>query len=207
MSSESKFQIMKSIDLAIIEQINKAKESPQYQTLQDQYDLLEDNMQTVVKYGLFVIASGIPIIIVLISFTFYSLKSSELDTHELIISKASEIIAKSSQIDDVGKDLFGRPIPTEAFLKNQMTSILGRVAIDPQKVIISDFNKDETAGISEISTSLQFNDISSTNFYSLIESLSVTKKFKIKTINLEKNEQSQLLKGKIELLLYSKEKV
>ncbi len=196
--------IMKNIDNSILNIVDKIKATTEFQKMTDKYNLLEDNHQNIFTAVLMIITITLPLLIVLISYIFYSGVKTKVDLNEQMIEAASSIIAKTRQLKIETNDLLGRPITTESMLKNQISSSLSSAGINTSNITISQFNLFENSGVNEVSASLQFKGLSSQNVYSLFEKIFIQGRYKARTINIEKNAQSQLLEGLIELSHYSK---
>jgi hypothetical protein len=81
---------------------------------------------------------------------------------------------------------------------------LSNSGIDTSKISISNFELYEAAGINEINARLQFKGFSSANMYNFLQRLFVRDKFKAKTINIEKKDETKLIDGSLEVIYYSK---
>ncbi len=196
--------IMKNIDNSILNIVEKFKGTSEFQKVTDKYNLLEEHHQSIFTAILMVITITLPLIIVLVSYIFYSGVKSKVELNEQMIEAASSIIAKTRQLKIETNDLLGRPITTESILKNQISSSLSSAGIDTSNITISQFNLYENSGVNEVNASLQFKGLSSQNVYSLFEKIFIQGRYKARTINIEKSAQSQLLEGLIELSHYSK---
>lgn len=196
--------IMRPIDEAVLNGLDKIKELPQYQKVQDQYNLLEDHEQTIVNTALMFLTILIPLLLTLVFYFFYSSTNTKLNSLEEVIQNASAIISKTQQINEKKRTVLGQSINTEGQLKNIINSSLRITGIEPTKIIINNFDLYDNAGINEVSATLQFKDLSNINVYSLFKSLIIDKKFKAKSINIEKDLKSELLNGSLNLIVFSK---
>ncbi len=186
-------KIMKPIDELVMTQLEKVKELPQYQKVQDSYNLLEDGQQTIANIVIMIFTVSIPVLITIIFFIIYSSKSSQLDQAEKTINSASSIISKSNQIREKKSKVFGPTISTEGQLRSRINSSLSGSGIDSSKIIITNFDLFDTAGVNEISATIQFKELSNSNVFALINTLFIRNKFKAKNINREKNLKAQLV--------------
>jgi hypothetical protein len=196
--------IMKKIDLLLLDNIEKLKGSSEFQKITDKYNLLEETHQAVVNTMLMALTFIIPLFIILFAYLFYSSTSHKIELSEKMIETASSIISKSRQLKIESRDLLGTSITSEAMLKNKITSALSSAGIDTSKIIISNFDLFEDAGINEVSADLQFKSLSSQNVYALMQKVFVQSRFRAKTINIEKNTKDQLLEGMIQISHFSK---
>ena len=196
--------IMKKIDLMILNKIEKLKDSSEFQKVTDKYNLMQETHQAIINAVLMTLTFVIPLFIILFAYLFYSSTLNKVQLSEKMIETASSIISKSRQLEIESKDLLGRSITSEAMLKNSITSALSSAGIDTSKIIISNFDLFEDAGINEVSADLQFKSLSSQNIYSLMQKIFVESRFRAKTVNIEKNPKDQLLEGILKISHFSK---
>lgn len=195
---------MRSIDELLLSQLEKFKETAQYQKVLDQYNLLEEWEQSIANAVLMAVTILLPLIFILIFYSFFSSVKNDVTIKEQIVTTASSIIAESSQVRSKSNQVFGQEIPTENILKNRISSSLSSAGIDSAKVKVSNFDLTENAGINELNAQIQFNGFSSVNIYAFIKSLLVTGKYKVREVLVEKNINTNLLDGKFDLSYYSK---
>jgi hypothetical protein len=196
--------IMKSMDEFVLIQIDRLKESPQFQKILDKYSSLEESEHMITNIILMILTVVIPFIFIIVFYVILSSQTSELAQNEKIINSASKIIAQSMELKNQKAKTFGREITDQASLKSMISGVLSSSGIDTAKVTINNFEIFDTAGINEVNATVQFKELSSSNVFSLLQNLILTNKFKAKNINIEKDLKIQLLNGSIDVVYFSK---
>ena len=79
--------IMKNIDNSILNIVDKIKATTEFQKMTDKYNLLEDNHQNIFTAVLMIITITLPLLIVLISYIFYSGVKTKVDLNEQMIEE------------------------------------------------------------------------------------------------------------------------
>lgn len=195
---------MKSIDEALLVQVEKLKDAPLFQKIIEKYNSLEELEHIIANAILMFVTVLIPVIFTLIFYIFFNTQKNELILNESIINSASKIISQSMELKKQKQKTFGREITTQSGLKSMISGVLSSAGIDTAKVTIDNFEIFETAGINEINATIQFKELSSNNVFALLQNLILTKKFKAKNINIEKNLKISLLSGSIDVIYFSK---
>jgi hypothetical protein len=201
---EAKLSVIRSIDKALMEQLGAIQDSPGFQKILERYNILEEHQQKIANAVLMALTILLPLILVLIFYIFNSIKKSDLEIREQIISSTSMIIAKRNQMTSYTRKVFGSDLSSNTAFKNKITTLLSTDQIDTSKIQISDFSVTENQGITESSGKLVFKGLSDNNFYDILKKLFVENLFKVKNLNIEKNSSTSLLDGNFDLSFYNK---
>lgn len=196
--------IMKSLDLFLIAQVDKLTESQSYQKIADQFSSTEENVQLIVRYILMSLTIILPLLLALFLFIFTSSLNSDLKIKEEVIHTASQIISQTQDIQTVSRKVFGSPLETQSQLQNVISTTLANGGIDASKVLISNFSNMNQDSVVEVSADLKFNSFSSENFYTFINNLILKSKIKITQIEVKKNKATNLIDGILSISYYSK---
>lgn len=199
----SKLSVMKPIDNIVTTNVEKLKESSEYQKFLDSYNSWEDKIQNGFKAGLLFLVVLIPLIIIgFFTFLNYSAKK-DLSLVEDIIKTGNNILATSTGAKSQARQYFGRSLTTKSDFEREISNALPNQGIDATKILIGDFSSEEVDGVNEIRAQLKFNGISSQNLFGLFKAVAVIKKIKIDQINLKKNDQTNLLEGTLSVIHFS----
>lgn len=201
----AKFQIMKSIDQGIMDQIDQAKETPGVQKLIEKYNILEDHEQRIANYILMAIPLIVPLMMILGFFIYSSSVKTELNEKEEIIEKVSKIIAKKAQMRSYTTRVFGKGVNNNGAFKNKVTQVATRKGIDSGKIQVLDFDSIENYGVNHMQAKLVFKGFSDKNLFDLMNGLFVSERFQVDNLNIEKNKGTNLLDGNFEISYYNKQ--
>ena len=192
---------MQKLDEFIITQLEDFKESNAYSQIQESYATLEEWQQDAVKFAMMVASLLIPLLLILISYLFYSSASSELSLHEEIIRNANKIIASRADLRQKSGVLNPIPVGNRAALERKISGL----GLNTSKIRVdsNSFNEISSQGVSETQATLEFKDMSTEDLNETIRSLSFRGKFRFREILIEKNAQTSLLEGNFGISLFS----
>jgi hypothetical protein len=196
--------IMKHIDFFTFDLVGKFKGMPSHQKIVDEYGVLEEWQQGIVKFVLMLATICIPLLFLFASFLFYSSRASDLERFETYIEDSSIILNQTAQLKEKSLTVFGQPISTEGQLSSRINTILGAVGIEASNVKVNDINIDNQSGTNNITASLEFQDFTDQNFFTFMRRMLFIENFKIKNIHIEKIKENNLLKGKLGIAYYSR---
>lgn len=202
-----KISFLRMIDHFLLDQVEVFKDSPTFQKLLEKYNILEDHQQKIVNAVLMLTSIAVPLLFILIFYTYNSSIKDELIIRDNIIKTASTLIAKRNQMNSYSRKVFTSGLSSQSSFTNKITTLLNTKQIDTSKIQISDFKMSEEQGISESHAKLTFKGLSDNNLFDLIEKLFVDNLFKIKNINIEKNKITKLLDGNFDLSAFDKQSV
>jgi len=198
------FSIMKKVDVLALVLLDKFKEQPVYLKIVDEYNILEEWQQGLVKSILMFLTVSIPLFFVLVSFLFYSSKKAELERYENIIEYSATIIEQSKQMSLNSNATFGADISTEGLLSSRINTISSSTGVDTNSFKISNYDLIEDNGINEVRADLNFSNLSDQNLFSFLRRFIFTEKFKVRSIQIKKDNNSKLLNGIIGMAYFSK---
>lgn len=199
-----KFLIMKNIDIFSFDLVEKFKALPMHQKVVDQYNILEEWQQAISKFVLMVLTFLIPLIFLLISYSYYSGKKSELARYESYISDAATITSQTKQLYSKANSVFAQPVTNKGILNSKLSSILGAVGVDAANANITDFNLVEIDGVNEVTATIAFKDLTDNNLFAFMRRLLFIDNYKINTFHIEKFKDNNLLRGELGVGHYSK---
>lgn len=196
--------LMKQIDDALFQNLEKIKGSDQFQEFMENYNNWEDTTQEAFKTAMTAVIVIIPIFITFIIFIINSSTQSDFETKQEILKMINKISHQNSSVKNLSGKYFGSALASESAFTSQIKSSLTSLNIEPTKVTIANYNSDEEKGISKASAEVRFKDITSQNLLGLLSTITINKKMRIEEIDITKNQQSNLLGGSMIVFHYSK---
>lgn len=202
---ETKLPIFKRIDLAIFTRIDKFKQTPNYSPIQDFYNGLEEEQQKIFK-GIIILA------IFLVPLTGLGLVwlqnnnfKQDLATRISIISKAHEIIGQSQGLQEITPQVFsGNPIDSASMMTSRLSGLLSSVAVDLSKIQVNDFESVTISShVVKAEANFAFNNVSTDELMNIFTTMISREKFKISSVEIKRNNDTNMLQGKFHALHYS----
>jgi len=198
------FDLMKTIDQFLFENIEKLKVYDQFQEFVENFNNWEEKHQEIFKGVLLGSIFVIPGFILLIFFMINGSSQSKLDTKYEILKVASKITSQKNEVIKLSTKYLGSPISTKTMLDTQIKGSLGSINIDSTKVTLTSFDNIDEDGLNKITSDIKFKDLSSQNLFGFLRLLTITKKMRIEEIDIKKNTTTNLLEGLITIFHYSK---
>lgn len=197
-------EIMKKVDDAIFQNVEKLKVYDQYQEFSENFNNWEENHQNIFKVSLVASIFVIPGLILLIFLSLNSSANNGLETKNEILKIASKISSQKNEVTKLSTKYLGQAISTKNMLQSQLKSNLGSMNIDPANIVIDKFDSFEENNLNKVDAHINFKGLSSQNLFSFLRLVTLKKKMRVDEINIEKNIQSNLLSGKIKIFHFSK---
>jgi hypothetical protein len=154
--------ILKKIDLAVFQYIDKFKLSPGYNNIQDFYNGLDEEQQKFFKAFILFIIFFIPSILLgLIFWQNHNLKS-ELATRIALISKANEIIGQKQSLKMISPTILSEnQIDGQEMMSSRLSNIISTLGMDLSKIKIENFaNESVSTSIMKSEADFKFTNIS-----------------------------------------------
>lgn len=197
--------IFRKIDQAIFDRIDKFKQTPSYNPLQDFYNGLEEEQQKLFK-GI-VILSIFILPLMGLGFILWqndNLKA-DLALRTSIVSKANEIIGQSQGLQEITPQVFSsNPIDSESMMTSRISSLMSSMSIDLAKIQVSDFKNDPISSTSMKSESkFSFTNVSTDELMNIFTLMISREKFRISSVEIKRNADTNMLQGSFHGIHYS----
>lgn len=192
-----KNSIFKRLDTEVFQGLDKLKTHPNYQSFLDFYTNLEDEQQKLFKSGVLVAMILLPLLLVtVLFFQNQSLKSDYAQRVE-IYKKANEILAKNQGVRDISSNIFSaNPIDSAEMVISKISSALGPAGVDLNKIKVSNFTSNSiSSSIINSQATFSFKDMSVNELMDTFMGLIRREKFRIESIQILRNENTNLLQG------------
>ena len=187
----------KIVDKTIFERIEKFRQSPNYNGIQDFYNSLEEEQQRTFK-GLVVLT------IFLIPFIFVGFimwqNTNLKDDYEIrlsILNRANEIIGQNKGMRDIGPQILSSsPIDSNSMMTSRLSSLLSSSGVDTSKIQVRDFQQTNVSDtVSRAEAEFSFNNLSTDELMNLFTSMIQREKFRIQEVSINRNAETNLLQG------------
>ena len=194
---QASMPIFKKIDRAVFGRIDKFKLTPNYNSLQDIYNGIEEEQQKVVKAALILGLFLIPALFLGGLWWQNNSMKADLDMRTSIVSKAQQIIGQNEGLRNVSPQVLSmNPIDSESLMSSRLSNLLSSIGIDLGKIQISNFSGNTVgANVMKAEADFAFNNLSTDELMNLFTNLIQREKFRIQSVNITRNNESNLLQG------------
>lgn len=199
-----KFEILKPIDNLIESQLDNLQEKPEVQNILDSYAGLDDHIQKIIKVTISAVLIIAPVLFYLVLSSMNSNLQTTLSQKENLLEMAQRIIKQQSDINGI-KDIYtGKTfVESESQMSDLLSVNLGSAGVSSSNIKVNNFSLMDSASITEVRFELNFSELSNTQFFAMIKSLSSNTRMKFSDISIQKNKTSNLLNGVITTHYYS----
>lgn len=200
-----KNSIFKRLDTEVFQAIDKLKSHPNYQSFLDFYTNLEDEQQRLFKAGSLLALFALPLLILSIFFFQNLSLKADFAKRAEIYTKANEILAKNSGVRQVSSNILSQnPIDSSDMIVSKVMASLAPFGIDQKKIRISNFETNEvSSSIINSQALFSFTDMSVQELMDTFIGLIRREKFRIESVEIKRNESTNLLSGKFQAIHYS----
>lgn len=205
MEDQKALPLFRRIDQAIFEKIDKFKQTPNYNPIQDFYNSLEEEQQKLFKGLVILLIFLLPLMGLSMIWWQNSKYKEDLALRRNLISKANEIIGQSQSLQEITPEVFsGNPIDSESMMTSRLSSLLSSVGVDLAKIQVSDFSSDTiSSNVLKAEAKFAFNNVSTDELVNIISAMMQREKFRVSSIEVKRNNDSNLLIGSFQAIHYS----
>lgn len=203
-----KIEIMKPVDEWVMTKLDEASNHPEIQKVLDQYANLDEKIQDIVKNALVAIIVIVPIIFILVLWSFNSSLKEELAIKKETLGIAKEIIAKQARLGILKRKYFNTmAVKSQSELQSKISSALSQAQIDSSKINLGGYQENlEGADIVESRVDLKFSKFSNQELFNLLAGLNMRLKIKVEEVSIKKNTSDNLLQGILHIIYYGEDK-
>jgi hypothetical protein len=197
-ASTTKFPLFKKIDRYVFESIDKFKQTPNYNMIQDFYNGFEEEQQKVVKGAIVLILVILPIIFLTFLLWGNGRLNDDLEMRKSIVKEAQRIIGQNQGLRDVSPRILSQnPIDSDSMMTSRLSNLLSSAGIDLAKIQISKFNSTSiTSNIMRSEADFAFSNVSTDELMNIFTSMIQRDKFRIESVSIRRNSDSNLLQGR-----------
>jgi hypothetical protein len=189
--------LLKKIDLAIFEYIDKFKLTPSYNNIQDFYNGLDEEQQKFFKAFVLLMIFFIPSLILGLVIWQNNKLKKDLITRIGIVSNANEIIAQKKNLTTVSPSILSEnPIEGNEMMLNRISNILSTSGMDLSKIQINDYSDEIISKrIMKSEANFKFINVSTDELINIFTSMTQREKFKIQNVEITRDATTNLLNG------------
>lgn len=205
MEETKSLPLFRKIDQAIFERIDKFKQTPNYNPIQDFYNGLEEEQQKLFKGVIILFIFLLPAMgLGLIWWQNNKLKDDQA-MRTSIISKANEIIGQSQGLQDITPQIFSmNPIDSDSMMSSRLSQILSTMGIDLAKIQVNDFSSESiSSNVMKSEANFQFTNLSTDELMNVFTSMISREKFRISSVEIKRNNDTNMLQGTFHAIHYS----
>lgn len=197
--------IFKKLDTEVFQALNKLKSHPNYQGFLDFYINLEDEQQKIFKIASLAALFVLPLLFLTFLFLQNNSLKADFDKRVEIYSKAGEILAKNQGVRQVSSNILSQnPIDSSEMIISKISNTLAPMGVDLNKIRVANFESTEiSSSIISSQAEFSFNDMSVNELMDTFTGLIRREKFRIESIKINRNENSNLLGGSFLGIHYS----
>ena len=197
--------LFKKIDREIFGRIDKFKLSPSYNGIQDFYNGLEEDQQKVFKAVTILLLILLPIAFLGTLLWQNNAIKEDLGTRVALVAKANEIIGQSQGLQDVSPQILSNnPIDGESMMTSRLSNLLSASGVDLSKFQVRDFKGDMiSSNVMRSEADFSFNNLSTDELMNAFTSMIQREKFKIESVEIKRNADTNLLQGKFHAIHFS----
>lgn len=195
----------KKIDREIFDRLDKFKLTPSYNSLQDFYNGLEEEQQRLFKAGIIFTLFFLPLCGLGFIAWQNNILREDLKTRISLVSKANEVIGHKQGLETVSPSVLStNPIEGDSMMNSRISNLISATGLDLSKIQISNFTSELISdGIMRSEADFSFSSISTDELMNLFSSMITREKFKIQSVEIVRNADSNLLQGQFHAIHFS----
>lgn len=190
--------LFKQLDSFIFQQIDNLKDNAIYQKVQDSVSALDQNAQKILGQALSIIVVILPFLIVITLF-FMNLKlkntNNVLDNIQMLIG---DIDTKKSKIKNMTNSIVANFTVTEQNdLENRIKRSLKAQNMDPEKISLDYFSKEDVSSLSKVSAELKFKKFTNSDLSIFLLELLTKSKITISELTINRDAENKTIEGSL----------
>lgn len=203
--NKGKIPFFKKVDKAIFERIDKFKQTPNYNSVQDFYNGMEEEQQKAFKGVMILALLALPSVLLATLWWQNNKVREELNLRTSIITKAQEILGQNQGIREIGPQIFSQnPIDSDSMMTSRLGNMLQSSAIDLSKIIVKDFETSMiSSGIMRSEANFSFNNLSTDELMNVFTNMIRNEKFRIQDVSINRNPDTNMLQGQFHAIHFS----
>lgn len=190
------------MDRAIFDQIDKFKTTPNYTSLTDAYNNLEEEQQKVVKGGIIVVMFLIPFVVLTLLWWQNKSIREDYEVRMMIMNKAQQIIGESQGVSAISPEIISsNPIDSEEMLTSRISNAASGSGMDTSKISRGEFvTTNVSEKIFQTEAVLNFSNASTDELVGLFNSIISREKMRISEVTINRNADTGLLIGNFRVI-------
>ena len=189
--------LLKKFDIYLFQKLDEVKNNPNYSKSVEFYSNLDEDQQRIAKWTLLSMTALLPMVLVLIFWIQNSSLHADLESRIELVDTMQEIVTQNSESGGLSLGLAASsPITSESDMQTRISTALSRSSVDLSKIRISNFSTENVSdSLVKAESDLKFDGLSTEQLMSLFTYMIQTEKFKISSVEISRNPQTNLLEG------------
>lgn len=201
-----KNNISKIIDNKLFVGVDQLKSTPQYNQVSAQLESVPEEYGKYINQLITYTISFFPLLILFVMAIYFMIAQSSISDKRELLKSLIETNSLSSEAIQYERSLVGRLNISElGDMKNILNRMVKQQGIDSNSISVESFDTQNIGTMKKSIATIKISTISTPDLISILRSLTVTEKFKIKSIDL--NQKNNSISGKISLLHFGKPEV
>lgn len=199
--------IVKKIDQQFFNLASKIKASNAYQNYLAQLESFSDDQQRSINQTISIVIISIPLIICLVLFFQVISTKEQINTYLDLTKRSDDLININNQISLQSRNIINaKNLIDKTAFESELRSLLNGSGIKLENIQLTTFTTSNVMNsVSRGDVTINFNELTSSQFYSLLNNLTNKEKIKIVNIDVKKNIEKNLLQGSLTLVYFFKE--
>lgn len=194
--------IFYNIDRFVFKQLDELKKSSSYQQFSDQVSTLSEVQQKYLGQITTVIIIALPLVAVSFFWLGNVSKRSDLESKEEILHLINNYTSKRNQIQRHERAILSTTsYQDQTQLNTRLIAILNTIGVGTSAININRFDVSSPVdGLKKLEAELTFKGLGITHLADFLQELVVKEKMKVSQIEIFKNNETNLLSGKFDIL-------
>lgn len=197
--------LFKKVDQAVFESIDKFKQSPNYSSLQDFYNGMEEEQQKVFKAFLVIALFALPALLLAFLFFQNGALKNDLELRNSIANNANKILGKNRGLQEAGSNILSMsPIDSSSMMTSRLSTLLSSMGVDLSKIQVKDFTSTLISeGVMKSEADFSFSKVSTDELMNIFTAMIQREKFRIQQVSITRNDDTNLLEGQFHAVHFS----
>jgi hypothetical protein len=189
------------IDQFIFAKLDQLKNESSFQKINDLMLNLNDEQQKILTQIIVFSIIIIPYLFISVFWWSNHKIKQTIENKNQIIEQIAYLNGNKDALNNVSvKYLAGNAINSQDEIRSKLVNIASRYQINSGKVTVESYNiLSSTSTITKIESSISFHDFGTQDFSNFMREIVEVEKFKITNIDIHRNNETNLLQGKIDI--------
>lgn len=204
--ADSKKALFEQIDESMFGQVEKVSQSPIMNKYQEMLASQDELTQKIINQSISLFLSVFPLFLCMLIFLSNCSQRSEINTNKALLAQIDSYIKRQSEADTIGRNLVTTGvISTLQDMQNKIRTASEREGLAFSKLTVSNYISTKTSdSLLDNRADIAFNSFTVTDLTALLTALVQKEKMKIMKIDIQKEANTNLLKGVLNIVSFSK---
>jgi hypothetical protein len=197
--------LFRRIDQYVFDQIDRFKLSPNYASLQDFYNGLEEEQQKIFKVLSVIGLALLPALLLMTMWWQLSALRADYEVRAAILATGNEIISQRQGVREVGPAILSQnPIDSNSMMTTRISNVLGASGVDLSKLQVGEFSSSMISEtVNRADADIRFTNLSTDELVNVFKGLIGREKFRIESVEVNRSSDTNLLSGQFHAIHFS----